>query len=164
MLLFVGQGRMVDIQNNQKSSRRNGVRVGRVGVIIPVLVMCGLLVPACSQGSSAVSKRTNPVRATTETVRTGRFTQIFDTNLPANPAQASAVEEFRAGMILWDKSQATAKLVSPVTAYVTGTALRNLKTSRQGESSGCGYRRDRSFLQNSCNRDLGQQCDDYHMR
>jgi hypothetical protein len=103
--------------------------VGRVGVIISVLVACGLLVPACSQENSAASKGTNPVRVTTETVRIGRFTQIFDTGLPADPAQASAVEGFRAALILWDKSQETLKLVSPVTAYVTGTALHNLKLS-----------------------------------
>jgi hypothetical protein len=128
MLQFVGQRHMVDIQGGQESSRRNGVRVGRVGVIIPVLVMCGLLVPACSRGSSSAASKT-PVHITTETVRTGWYTQIFDTNLPADPAQASAVEGFRAGLILWNKSQETMKLVSPVTAYVTGVALGTLKAT-----------------------------------
>jgi hypothetical protein len=103
--------------------------MGRVGVIIPVLVMCGLLVPACSSGSSAAPKKTSPARVTTETVRVGRFTQIFDTPLPADPAQASVVEGFRTAMILWDKSQETLRLVSPVTTHVTGGALRNLKAS-----------------------------------
>jgi hypothetical protein len=32
-------------------------------------------------------------------------------------------------MILWDKSQETMKLVSPVMVYVTGVALRHLKAS-----------------------------------
>ena len=108
---------------------RNEVRVGRVGVIIPVLVACGLLVPACGQGSSVVPKKPNPVRVTTETVSTGWFTQIFDTSLAADPAQASAVEGFRAALILWNKSQETMKLVAPVTAYVTGTALGTLKAT-----------------------------------
>lgn len=106
-----------------------GARMGRAGIIIPVLVMCGLLVSACSSGSSAAPKKASPARVTTETVRIGRFTQIFDTSLPADPAQASVVEGLRTGMILWDKSQETLTLVSPVTAYVTGGALRGLKAS-----------------------------------
>jgi hypothetical protein len=103
--------------------------MGRVGVIIPVLMMCGLLVSACSSGSSAAPKKTSPARVTTETVHVGRYTQIFDTSLPADPAQASVVEGFRTDMILWDKSQENLMLVSSVTAYVTGSALRGLKAS-----------------------------------
>ena len=86
--------------------------MGRVGVIIPVLMMCGLLVSACSSESSAAPKKTSPARVTTNTVRIGRFTQIFDTPLPADPAQASVVEGFRTAMILWDKSQENLMLVS----------------------------------------------------
>lgn len=104
-------------------------RVGRVGVIMPGLVMCGLLLSACDSGSSAASEQTSPARITTETVRIGRFTQIFDTSLPADPAQASVVGGFRTAMILWDKSQENVTLVSQVTAYVTGGALSNLKVS-----------------------------------
>ena len=111
--------------------------MGRVGVTIPVLMMCGLLVPACSSGSSAGPEKTSPAPVTTtspapvttETVHVGRYTQIFDTSLPADPAQASVVEGFRTAMILWDKSQQALRLVSPVTAYVTGGALHNLKAS-----------------------------------
>ena len=100
-----------------------GARMGRAGVIIPVLMMCGLLVSACSSEGSAAPKKTSPARVTTETIRIGRFTQIFDTPLPADPAQASVVEGFHTAMILWDKSQENLMLVSPVTAYVTGSAL-----------------------------------------
>jgi hypothetical protein len=103
--------------------------MARVGVIIPVLMMCGLLVSACNSDSSAAPKKTSPVRVTTETVRIGRFTQIFDTSLPADPAQASVVEGFRNVMILWDKSQENLMLVPSVTAYVTSSALRGLKAS-----------------------------------
>ena len=102
--------------------------MGRVGLIIPVL-MCGLLVSACSSESSAAPKKTSPAPVTTKTVRVGRYTQIFDTPLPADQAQASVVEGFRTAMILWDKSQENLMLVSPVTAYVTGSALRGLKAS-----------------------------------
>jgi hypothetical protein len=102
--------------------------MGRVGVIIPVL-MCGLLVSACSSESSAAPKKTSPAPVTTKTVHVGRYTQIFDTPLPADQAQASVVEGFRTAMILWDKSQENLMLVSPVTAYVTGSALRGLKAS-----------------------------------
>jgi hypothetical protein len=103
--------------------------MGRAGVIIPVLMMCGLLVPACSSQSPAAPKDTSPARVTTETVRIGRFTQIFDTPLPADPAQASVVKGFRTAMIVWDKSQENLMLVPPVLAYVTGSALRGLKAS-----------------------------------
>ena len=102
--------------------------MGRLGLIIPVL-MCGLLVSACSSESSAAPKKTSPAPVTTKTVRVGRYTQIFDTSLPADPAQASVVEGFRTAMILWDKSQENLMLVSAVTAYVTGSALRGLKAS-----------------------------------
>jgi hypothetical protein len=129
MLLFVGQGATWPMSKAARNyPGRNEVRVGRVGVIIPVLVVCGLLVPACSRGSSSAASKT-PVRVTTETASTGWYTQIFDTNLTANPAQASVIEGFRAGLILWNKSQETMKLVAPVTAYVTGTALGTLKAT-----------------------------------
>ena len=101
--------------------------MGRVDVIIPVLVMCGLLVSACSSGSPAVPEKASSARVTTQTVRVGRFTQTFDTPLPADPAQASVIGGFRTGMILWDKSEEVSRLVSPVTAYVTSGALHNLK-------------------------------------
>lgn len=120
---------MAKVSGGQESSPWNGARMRRVGVIIPVLMMCGLLMSACSSGSSAAPKKSSPARVTTETVRIGRFTQIFDTSLPADPAQASVVEGFRTAMILWDKSQENLMLVSPVTAYVTGSALRGLKAS-----------------------------------
>jgi hypothetical protein len=54
---------------------------------------------------------------------------MVDTPLPADSAQASVIEGFRAGLILWDKSQEEQKLVSPVTSDVTGAALTNLKKS-----------------------------------
>jgi hypothetical protein len=103
--------------------------MGRVGGIIAVLVMCGLLVSACSSGGPAAPKETSSARVTTETVHIGRYTQIFDTSLPVDPAQANVVKGFRTAMILWDKSQEALRLVSPVTAYVTGGALSNLKAS-----------------------------------
>jgi hypothetical protein len=103
--------------------------MGRIGAVIPALVMCGLLVSACSPPGSAAPGKTRPARVPTRTVRIGRLTQIFDTSYPADPAQASAVEGFRAATTRWDKSQETWTLVSPVTAYVTGGALRNLKAS-----------------------------------
>jgi hypothetical protein len=103
--------------------------MGRVGVTIAVLVICGLPVPACSSGGPAAPKKTSSARVTTETVRIGRYTQIFDTSLPVDPAQANVVKSFRTAMILWDKSQEALRLMSPVTAYVTGGALSNLKAS-----------------------------------
>jgi hypothetical protein len=102
--------------------------MGRVGGIIVGLAACALLVSACSSRSPAAQKAT-AARVTTETVHIGRYTQIFDTSLPADPAQASVVEGFRSAITLWDKSQEGLTLVSPVTTYVTGQALGNLKAS-----------------------------------
>src|SRR3984957_15673606 len=124
--------------------------MGRGGVIIAGLAIGGLLAGGCSSGGSgrpgssgspgsAVSPRSavspssavSPTAATvaTESVRVGRLTEIFDGPLPADPAQASVVEGFRAALIVWDKSQEEQKLVSPVTSDVTGAALTNLKES-----------------------------------
>jgi hypothetical protein len=118
--------------------------MGRIGGIVAGLVglvVCTLLVSACGSGSPAAqapaaAQKSAPTSVTTETVRIGRYTQIFDTSLPANPAQASVVEGFRVAMILWDKSQEDQTLVSPVSAYVTGRALGNLKTSLVSMQSG----------------------------
>jgi hypothetical protein len=101
---------------------------------IPLLVACGLLVAACgSAGSapvksagSAPAKKAAPARVTTQAVHLGRFTQVFDTALPPDPAQASVVKDFRTAFVLWDKSLAAFALVSPITEYVTGSAARNL--------------------------------------
>jgi hypothetical protein len=111
--------------------------VGRVSGIVAGLVMCALPVSACSSGSPAPQKATTAhvttkaatAHVTTQTVRIGRYTQVFDTPLPVDPAQASVVEGFRAAIVLWDKSQEELTLVPPVTAYVTGRALSNLKAS-----------------------------------
>jgi hypothetical protein len=103
----------------------------RAGIAILLsLVISGSLLSGCGSGNSAA-----PVRVATETVRVGRFTQVFDASLPADPAQASVIEGFRTGLVLWDKSQETMALVSPVTAYVTGSALRNLGITLSDEKS-----------------------------
>jgi hypothetical protein len=106
----------------------------RFSVTIPLLVACGLLVSACGSAvsapvksaGSAPGKKPAPARVTTQTVHLGRYTQVFDTALPANPAQASVVKDFRTAVVLWDKSTAAFTLVSPITEYVTGSAVHNL--------------------------------------
>ena len=115
--------------------------MGRGGVIFIGLAACGLLTAGCSSGSPAVTKATiaataattattaTTAKVTTETVRVGRLTEIFATPLPADSAQASVIEGFRTGLILWDRSQEEQRLVPPVTSDVTGAALVNLKKS-----------------------------------
>jgi hypothetical protein len=113
--------------------------MARFSVIIAAL-MCGLLASACSSPSPVAAeksssqsptapKKASPVRDTTQTVRIGRYTQVFDAPLPADPAQAGVVEGFRMGMILWTKSQESMMLVPPVTTYITGAALSGLRDS-----------------------------------
>jgi len=87
------------------------------------LVLSGLLVlSACNSGKPAsnVAVRVGSV------VHVGRYTQVFASPLPANPAQAAVVEGFREGWVLWDKSQNARHLVPPVREYVTGQALSHL--------------------------------------
>jgi hypothetical protein len=128
-------------------SAERGARMGRGGVIIVGLAIGGLLASGCSSGSSgsagssggssspssagSPSSTVSPTAATVATgsVRVGRLTEIFDGPLPADSAQASVIEGFRAGLILFDKSQEELRLVSPVTSDVTGAALTNLKKS-----------------------------------
>jgi hypothetical protein len=126
--------------------------MGRGGVIIVGVAIGGvLLASGCSSGGSGGSGRpVAPVRSgsasgsgspgspavakvTTESVRVGRLTEIFATPLPADSAQASVVEAFRMGEVLWDQSDEEQKVVSPTTSYVTGAALTNLKASIKGE-------------------------------
>ena len=110
-----------------------------------VLVLSSLVaMSACTSGrqassasaSQASSSPAPPGRTVTPTpstasstysVRTGLLTEEFATPLPTDPAQAQVVAGFREGMILWDKSQENFGLVAPVTSYVTGSALNNLK-------------------------------------
>jgi hypothetical protein len=118
--------------------------MGRGGVIIAGLAIGGLLASGCSsEGSGNAGSPRSPrssvnpggprspaaAKVSTESVRVGHLIEIFDTPLPTDSAQASVIEGFRAGLILWDKSQEAQKLVSPVTSDVTGVALTNLKQS-----------------------------------
>lgn len=137
----------------KKSAMRNGAHMGRAGVIIPLLVMCGLLATACgsessppgvssqspspgkSPGSPTAPEATAPARGATQTVHLGRFTEIFDSPLPADPAQASVVEGFRTAMILWDKSINAFAPVGLVAAYVEGHAMHELASSIASDKS-----------------------------
>jgi hypothetical protein len=109
----------------RQSFSGKGADRGRAGILIPVVILA-VLTSACSSGSRAPQQQAGPTRATTETVRAGRLTEVFDTSLPKDPAQASVVSGFRTAMVLWNRSQETSMLVSPVTSYVTGNALHQL--------------------------------------
>jgi hypothetical protein len=61
-----------------------------------------------------------------DSVRIGPFTQVFSTPLPADPAQARVIADFREAQILWVKSDGAWHLIAPVTRYVTGDALSHL--------------------------------------
>lgn len=87
------------------------------------LVLSGLLVvSACSSGEPA----SHTVVRVGSVVHVGPFTQVFDSPLPSNPAQADVVEGFREAMVLWEKSENAQHLVPPVRDYVTGQALTHL--------------------------------------
>ena len=54
--------------------------------------------------------------------------------LPADPARAKVVTGFERGFLLWDESQENFGLVSPVTSWVTGSALSTLKRTLVNEA------------------------------
>jgi hypothetical protein len=67
----------------RESSRQTERAWARVGVIITGLAMCGLLlVSECSSRSPAAPVKAGSVPLTTETVRVGRLTEVFDTPIP----------------------------------------------------------------------------------
>jgi hypothetical protein len=105
----------------------------RPAPLLPVLLAL-VAVSACSPSGSAhpassrsPSPRPTSSGAATYSVRTGLLTEEFAAPLPTSPAQAQVVTGFREGLILWNKSQENFGLVAPVSSYVTGTALGNLK-------------------------------------
>jgi len=85
-------------------------------------------------GSPAPSTR--PVAAgSTSSVRIGPFTQVFATSLPADPAQAKIITDFREAQVLWVKSNSAWHLVAPIAAYVTGDALSHLDAATAHDKS-----------------------------
>lgn len=102
------------------------------------LALCGLLaltVTACGSGKPAAAERTaGPVPAGTprpaagggpETIRIGPYTQVWDGPLPADPARAAVISDFRAGQILWARSNEALRPVAPILGYLTGVARRD---------------------------------------
>lgn len=55
--------------------------------------------------------------------------------MPASPAQATVITDFREAQVLWVKSLVAWHLVAPVTAYVTGDALNHLATAISANKS-----------------------------
>jgi hypothetical protein len=121
-----------------------------------LLIVALLALPACgSSKSGAVGAGTATARASspspvatdsTESVRVGSLTQVFATPLPASPAQAEVVKDFREAEILWDESEGALRLAPHLTDYVTGTALGHLRAAiadlRANDVSPAGSDRD----------------------
>ena len=55
-----------------------------------------------------------------------RYSEVFATPLPADPAQAAVIAGFRKSQILWDQSTVALRVVATTTEYVTGGALTSL--------------------------------------
>lgn len=88
----------------------------------------GKALPAAAAGTSPAPTPTSPPApgSSAESFHVGRYTVVFASPLPANPAQAKVIEGFREAQILWDKSENTWRLAVPVREYVTGHALTRL--------------------------------------
>lgn len=106
---------------------------GLVVFFIPavlILAACGGAktgAPSPSSAKSAVSAPDPAASGSVESVRVGSETEVFDSPLPTNPAEAEVVEDFRKAQILWDESETAQRLVAPVTDYVTDEALAHLR-------------------------------------
>jgi hypothetical protein len=96
-------------------------------------------VPSSGEATQAASAGANgqptpTVSAPPSRVILGPFTEVFATALPADPAQAKVIADWREGMILWDKSSEDQALASPVSSYVTGSAASTLKSLLSSEA------------------------------
>jgi hypothetical protein len=60
---------------------------------------------------------------------------VFSSALPANPTQASVMQGFRQGQVLWTRSEEAFRLVAPVRDYVTGQALFHLNAAIRADQS-----------------------------
>lgn len=101
-----------------------GGRGGRLLVVLGALValsVVGWIVIGHAGTGSAASPSSSE-----ESVQLGPFTEVYDSPLPADPAQAKIIEDFRQGFTLWMKSDVEMSFVSPVTNYVTGHALTDM--------------------------------------
>jgi hypothetical protein len=107
-------GRDNDSQVTRMSRQRAFTVLALSALLLP-LTACGGTKPASHAGVRVGS-----------VVHIGRYTQVFGTPLPANPAQAAVVEGFREGEVLWEKSENGLRLVPSVREYVTGQALTHL--------------------------------------
>jgi hypothetical protein len=95
----------------------------RRGPWLALLASGALAIVACSSGGSPAPS----VNAPPSSVTSGLLTEEFATPLPSDTAQAEVIAGFREGLVLWNSSSERFALVAPVTSYVTGAALGNLK-------------------------------------
>jgi hypothetical protein len=112
----------------------HGARAAAVLAVILMLAACNSSTPT-APGSRRSGTAPSPAASLSarltfsggqETARMGRYTQVFATPLPANPAQARVIRDFRTAQILWGESNEALHPVAPVLAYVTGIAQEHL--------------------------------------
>lgn len=83
--------------------------------------------PATASAPAAETTTSPAAGSSLTTVRIGRYTQEFAGPLPGDPVQASVIDGFREAEVLWNKSDQDWQLVAPVTQFVIGDALSNLR-------------------------------------
>lgn len=118
--------------------------MSRRGAFIALVLSGLLMLSACGSGQLA----SHSAIRVASVVRTGPYTQVFASPLPANPVLADVVEAFREGEVQWEKSENARHLVPPVRDYVTGQALTHLaaalKAGRERDLVPAGV--DRLFM------------------
>jgi hypothetical protein len=95
-----------------------------------------LLASACSSGGGHSQAKSAIAPAGTKAApvspfRVGPLTQEFGTPLPASPAQASVVADFRTAMLYWTRSGYEWRNVPGTTNRVVGTALLQLEQAER---------------------------------
>lgn len=96
-----------------------------------------LLASACSSGggyskaTSSVAPAGTPAAAGLAPFRVGPLTQDFGTPVPASPAQASVVEDFRTAMLYWTRSGYVWRNVPGTASRIVGPALLQLERAER---------------------------------
>lgn len=92
------------------------------------LAACSSPGSALATGGSATTGA-HVVSTSPYSVRIGPYTQVYSSPLPSDPALAGVMVGFRTAQVLWGRSNEAFRQVAPVTAYVTGNALKDMNAA-----------------------------------
>ena len=103
-----------------------------LAALIPVCACASGQPPSGGQGSAGrivAGPRAAAGGGRQLSVHIGPYTQVWDGPLPADPGRAAVISDFRAGQILWARSNEALRPVAPILGYLTGVARRDFFTA-----------------------------------